>query len=96
MEYEDENENLLKSLPDVLFATKNMSEVEQEVIHLYEKSADRSLAPGDPVRLFLLTLISIIGQQRSIIDFAAKQNLLAYATGDYLDHIGALVGVYRA
>ncbi len=39
-------------------------------------------------------ILSII-QQRNLIDFAAKQNLLAYASGSYLDHIGALLGVSR-
>ena len=30
-----------------------------------------------------------------MIDHSAKMNLLAYAEGNYLDHIGALLGVYR-
>ena len=37
----------------------------------------------------------MIVQQRSLIDYAAKQNLLAYAEGDFLDHIGAMLGVMR-
>ena len=89
------NRGALANLPSVLFATKNAAEVEQEVIGLYERASGRTLAPGDPVRLFLLTLVAIIAQQRAIIDFAGKQNLLAYAQGDYLDHLGALVGTCR-
>ena len=34
-------------------------------------------------------------QQRALIDDTAKQNLLAYARGDNLEHLGALVGVER-
>ena len=47
------------------------------------------------MRLFLDAVILSIIQQRNLIDFAAKQNLLAYASGSYLDHIGALLGVSR-
>ena len=47
------------------------------------------------MRLFLESIILIIIQQRNFIDFSAKQNLLAYASGSYLDHIGAMLGVSR-
>jgi len=85
----------LNSLPDITFAEKDSKLVESEIISTYESLAGRTLAPGDPVRIFLLALASIIIQQRALIDFSAKQNLLAYASGDYLDHIGALLGVER-
>ena len=45
--------------------------------------------------MFLESIVLIIVHQRSLIDYAAKQNLLAYAEDDYLDHIGALVDVTR-
>ena len=41
----------------------------------------------------MITLIII--QQRNLIDISAKNNLLTYATGSYLDHLGALLGVTR-
>ncbi len=47
------------------------------------------------MRLFLESIILIIIQQRNLIDFSAKQNLLAYSSGSYLDHLGALLGVTR-
>ena len=37
----------------------------------------------------------IIIQQRLLIDATGKHNLLAYATGNYLEHLGALVGCER-
>ena len=37
----------------------------------------------------------MIIHQRHLIDFTGKQNLLAYASGDYLAHIGAMLGVAR-
>lgn len=86
---------MLDNLPDITFAEKDAKLIESEIINAYESLAGRTLAPGDPVRLFLLSIASIIIQQRALIDFSAKQNLLAYSIGDYLDHIGALLGVRR-
>jgi len=86
---------MLYNLPNITFAEKDVKLIESEIISTYESLAGRTLAPGDPVRLFLLAVASIIAQQRSLIDFAAKQNLLAFSSGDYLDHLGALLGVER-
>ena len=87
--------DLFPGLEDIIFAEKSADETEQEIITFYENLSGRSLAKGDPIRLFLETLILIIIHQRSLIDYAAKQNLLAYAEGDYLDHLGALLEVSR-
>ena len=86
---------LFPALNDITFAEKSGEEIEAEIISRYETLAGRTLAKGDPIRLFLETIVLIIVHQRSLIDYAAKQNLLAYAEGDYLDHIGALLGVKR-
>ena len=85
----------LKTLPDITFAEKDASEIQSSVISTYEEITGRKLAAGDPIRLFLLSLAAIIVQQRVVIDYSAKMNLLAYAKGDYLDHIGVLVGCER-
>ena len=87
--------DLFPALEDITFAEKTGEEIESAIISTYESLTDRTLAKGDPIRLFLETIVLIIVQQRSLIDYAAKQNLLAYAQGDYLDHIGALFGVTR-
>jgi phage-related baseplate assembly protein len=52
----------------------------------------KTLAPGDPVRLHLLVVCHWLSQQRVIIDFTGKQNLLKYSKGDYLDNLAALYG----
>ncbi|MAY72083.1 MAG: baseplate J protein [Halomonas sp.] len=83
------------NLPDISFAAKTVAEVEAEIINGYESIAQRTLASGDPIRLFLESIAAIIVNQRSIIDFAAKQNLLSYAQDIYIDYIGELVGVTR-
>ena len=87
--------DLFPGLADIVFAEKSADEIESEIITLYETLSERTLAKGDPVRLFLESIVLIIVHQRSLIDNAAKMNLLAYASGDYLDHIGALVDVTR-
>jgi phage-related baseplate assembly protein len=83
------------NLPKIEFASKDVGQIEADVITTYEAIAERKLAPGDPVRLFLQAIAALIAQQRLLIDYSAKQNLLAYAAGDYLDHIGALVRTAR-
>ncbi len=86
---------LFPALSDVQFAEKSPVIIEKNMITGYETHAERSIAKGDPVRLFLETIALLIIQQREKIDYAAKMNLLAYATGDYLDHIGASLNVTR-
>jgi phage-related baseplate assembly protein len=85
-------------IPDIDFAVKNASEIEQAVITGFEaawlaaEGTHLTLYPADPRRLFLLTIADLIVAQRVAIDFAAKQNLLKYARGNFLDNIAALYG----
>lgn len=85
----------LSNLPDITFAEKDASAIETEIISGYETTAGVTLATADPRKKLLQSEVPIIAGQRSTIDKAAKRNLLAYADGDYLDHIGALVGCSR-
>ncbi len=86
---------LFSSLNNINFAQKDPDTISQQIISLYEQSSGRTLSRADPVRLFIDAIILAVIQQRNVIDFAAKQNLLAYSSGDYLDHLGALLGVTR-
>lgn len=85
----------LNALPKITFAEKDAETILSELVARYEQYTGTTLYPGDPVRLFLSTIAYELVLQRNAIDFAAKMNLLAYATGDYLDHIGAMLGVSR-
>ena len=85
----------LTNLPAITFATADPDEMETNAVAIMEGLLDRKIERADPVRLFLKAFISVIIQQRILIDYCAKQNLLAYATGDFLDHIGVLVGATR-
>lgn len=85
-------------VPEVDFAIKDPTVIEQEVIENYQAEFRRLtglvkiLSPADPVRLHLLVVCNWLSHQRTLIYFAGKQNLLKYATGDFLDNLGALYG----
>ena len=83
------------NLPEVEFVTTDTATIESEIITQYETLTGRTLAAGDPVRLFLLAIASIIIQQRAYINTAAQQNLLSYARGQYLDALGLYMNVTR-
>lgn len=85
----------LANLPDVSFAPQSTAEIEADVITAYERLTGVTLQPADPVRLFLESLAYTLSVQNGLIDLAGKQNLLAYARGAHLDHLGALMGVAR-
>ncbi|EFL9916291.1 baseplate J/gp47 family protein [Escherichia coli] len=82
-------------LPDITFADSNPTDITTRSIRAFESITGETLAPADPRRLFILSLCEIIIQQRKAIDFSAKQNLLTYGGGEYLDHIGYLTDTPR-
>lgn len=85
----------LRSLPEIVFVDADKEKIEAAVIGEYESITGRTLARGDPVRLFLLTIANIIILQMNSINETGKMNLLRYASGDFLDHLGAFMGVER-
>lgn len=85
----------LYGLDAIRFAERDAAIVSAGIIRGYEAASGDALAPADPRRLFLLTIADVIVQQRNLIDYAAKQNLLAYAEGGALDHLGLMLGVRR-
>jgi len=92
---------LFQTLPDITFAERDPAIIERDLIRGFEEAyqlqygRERKLYPGDPVRLFLDSIAFTITHQRQLIDDAGKMNLLAYARGGYLEHIGAMLGVHR-
>lgn len=85
----------LTQLPGLTFASADIDQIDSKITAAVENILGRKLARADPLRLFLRGIEQVMQQQRLLIDQCAKENLLAYATGDYLDHIGALIGVHR-
>lgn len=82
-------------LPEINFATADPQEMDLQIVNTVQKLLGRTLERADPLRLFLRGVEAVIIQQRLLIDYVAKQNLLYYATGTNLEHLGILVGVNR-
>lgn len=82
-------------LPDIRFLEEDAAAIQQNVITVYEGLAGRTLQPADPVRLFLSSLAAVMIQQKVLINQTAKGNLLRYASGPLLDHMGAFQGSKR-
>lgn len=85
----------LADLPAITFATADPEQIDIEVVATVEKLLGRKLERADPLRIFLRAVELVVMQQRLLIDQVAKQNLLAFATGEYLDRLGDLVGCER-
>ena len=83
------------TLSDISFVETDTNTIKAEIITGYERVSGRALALGDPVRLFLESIASVIAHQHTLIDFTGKMNMLTYSRGDYLDQIGILVGAKR-
>ncbi|WP_255314622.1 baseplate J/gp47 family protein [Bacillus sp. FJAT-26390] len=85
----------LIDLPEMEYVSEDVTTSLNHMITTYEAASGRVLYPGDPVRLFLLSIAAIIVQQRTLINLTAKQNLLKYAAGPMLDHLGAFTETPR-
>ncbi|MDT2191000.1 hypothetical protein [Paenibacillus larvae] len=84
-----------EDLPDVSFVSEDPNETINNIISTYEALSNRKLFPGDPERLFLMALAQIIIQQRVLINQTRKSNLIKYARGPVLDHMGAFMETER-
>lgn len=82
-------------LPDIEFVSADEQEILSDIIKLYTEITGRTLAQGDPVRLFLCVIAAIILMLCNKINYTGKQNLLRYSAGANLDHLGILVGAER-
>lgn len=82
----------LNELPDVNFVSLSVEELINEKIKKYEDAyfeqynQKKQLYPGDPIRIFLYAQALREYQLLQLIDYSAKQNLLKYAEGDFLEH----------
>ena len=77
--------SLLTNLAPVSFADKDPQKIQDEMVAIFSELDGRTLAQADPVYLFLKGMTAEIVNWRSTVDFAGKQNLLAYAIGEYLE-----------
>ncbi len=88
-------------ISDIEFVSIDIEKILAETIQGYEQAyydqtgIRKKLYPGDPMRIFLYTQALREFHLRAMIDFSAKQNLLRYATGNFLEVLAADRGVYR-
>lgn len=85
----------LADLPDIEFVDGDAEKIKAAVFNDYTSITGRTLAQGDPVRLFLLVVAEAFIRLLNNQNYVGKQNLLRYAIGDNLDHLGALTGTSR-
>ncbi|MDU6040052.1 MAG: baseplate J/gp47 family protein [Clostridium butyricum] len=95
--------NLINNLPDVSFIdNRTLEDVKNEMINDFTDKYYRltgkkiTLSLADPNRLILYAASLQIYQIFQCVDKAGKMNLLKYATGDFLDYLGALKGILRS
>jgi phage-related baseplate assembly protein len=81
--------SFLPELPDYHFVDVDPARVEKGVFDVYESMTGRKLYPGMPERLFCEFMAYLLAHERINLDMAARSQLLAYAGGALLDHIGA-------
>ena len=86
----------LTDLADVEFVNADKDAVVAALVADYKEITGRaSLAKGDPVRLFLLVVAESIVRLRNAVNYTGKMNLLKYAEGDHLDHLGSFLDTPR-
>lgn len=93
---------MLKNLPGVSFiGTETLSSIQDRMVDDYQTKYQeltgktQALSRADPVTLVLYACSVQIYQMELYIDMSAKQSLLKYAFGEYLDNLAALKGITR-
>lgn len=83
------------NLPDIDFVDVDPEELESIAVAKFEELQKVSLTDADPRRKFIQAVVYLATLLANGIDYAGKQNLLAYASDNSLDHIGAKKNVFR-
>ncbi len=85
----------LSALKEPQFISIDWESQYREILSTYEKAVDRKISKGQLEAVLFAIFAYRENLLRIAIQEAAKQNLLAYARAEMLDHLGALLGVYR-
>jgi phage-related baseplate assembly protein len=86
------------NLPEISFVNTDVQQLQNAVVQAFQDMwlADTGetliLTQADRRYSFLLSLVAYLVQERELIDASARQNLLPYATGGFLDSLAALYG----
>jgi phage-related baseplate assembly protein len=79
----------------VVFVDDSLETALADCISDYETIANRKLGNADPEMLMANALALRVAKLRTQINYAANQNLLAFASGAALDELAAKYGVFR-
>ena len=74
------------------FVNETFDSIETRMIAEWEERTGRTMLPASPERVIVGWVASAIAQIYEKINFAANQNLLSDATGEYLDALAELYG----
>lgn len=91
----------LNKLPEISFVDKSVENLLTTMVSEYETAyyqstgQKKTLASGDPIRIWIYAQALRIYAVYQMIDYSAKQNLLKYASGAFLENLGARIGVTR-
>lgn len=80
---------------ELKFVDNDISKLETSFKKGYEEIMGITIKDGDPINDFISWVTYIFSIANNNINFTGKMNLLKYATGEYLEAIGELVGVKR-
>jgi len=78
-----------------MFINLSAEQVEKETIQTVENLLGKKLYPASAERLFTESFVVELLRIIALFNYYAKQNLLRYAEGEYLDAIAELYGVQR-
>ena len=74
------------------FVNMTFEDIEAQMIEEWEDLTNKTMLPASPERVIVGWVASAIAQIYEKINFAANQNLLSEATGEYLDALAELYG----
>lgn len=76
------------NLPDITFLDKDPAVIEREMLMHVEDKTGMTFQRADPRRKFLQALTAFVSIERNRLEYALRQNRLAYAVDDALIHMG--------
>lgn len=82
-------------LKDIDYVDIDVEGIEDEALQELATRLNKDIYPASPERIHTLALVALLILDREMINDTGKQTLLAYARGDYLDHIGLLMDEKR-
>lgn len=85
----------MSNLPNIDFIDTNAEATLRRIVEGYENASERKLSESDPIMLFLKSIAYELVILRNEVNYTGKQNLLAYAEGEKLDHLGNWFDVER-